>query len=446
MWKWTKRVLLSIVGLFLALVLFVLAVTLWERPSKATRQYIAVRRQWDELERQRNSLSKDDFAATEAKLSESLNAIANEHPNSQAELAALILLDNRAPDNELRKQAAQRLKDRLANVDLDDMAAVYNGFGYGNTLRHDGAAIQLFAHVKTNLDHPKVPYLLTRIASSILIDEEATEPPAAFTEIANIVVERFPRSLEIDAFCSRLGSGNVSPRWAHQFESHLQTILNVNEHRWVRCCCQLALADIARADPNRQSEAQDRYQALLDEFEKPVNDMWSAVVEHHCHNAKMQLEAMQFAPIGKPAPEIVGIDLAGQSMTLSQHRGNVVLLTYWATWCGPCMKLVPHEKSIVDKYAGKPFVIVGVNADKDPTVAQQAEKDKGITWRSFQDYKPDSTIMSGAKTISDRWQALFPTVYLIDHHGIIRHRYCGTPHPDEIDEQVAKLLAAMDTK
>jgi thiol-disulfide isomerase/thioredoxin len=69
--------------------------------------------------------------------------------------------------------------------------------------------------------------------------------------------------------------------------------------------------------------------------------------------------------LGGPAPEVEGADLSGRAMRLSEHRGKVVLLVFWATWCGPCMGDVPHEKALVERFAGRPFVLVGVNADAD---------------------------------------------------------------------------------
>ena len=89
---------------------------------------------------------------------------------------------------------------------------------------------------------------------------------------------------------------------------------------------------------------------------------------------------------------------------------------------------------------GQPFAIVGVNADEDHAKATKAVSEKSITWRSFHDKR------DGAKTISDEWKALFPTVYLIDHKGIVRQRFCGSPNPDLMKQCVEELVAAAKAK
>jgi hypothetical protein len=104
------------------------------------------------------------------------------------------------------------------------------------------------------------------------------------------------------------------------------------------------------------------------------------------------------------------------------------------------MRLVSHERELAEQYAGQPFAIVGVNADDDLARAKNAVAKKSITWRSFRDKR------EGSSAISDEWKALFPTVYLIDHDGIVRRRFCGNPTPDLLKQSVAELVAAATAK
>ncbi len=95
-----------------------------------------------------------------------------------------------------------------------------------------------------------------------------------------------------------------------------------------------------------------------------------------------------------------------------------------------------HEKALVERFKGKPFGIVGINGDTDNAAAMAAVSAHDINWRSFKD--------KGAnKAISNEWRDLgWPTFYLIDHEGIIRHEWIDAPPGDELDIAVSRLVDA----
>ncbi len=153
--------------------------------------------------------------------------------------------------------------------------------------------------------------------------------------------------------------------------------------------------------------------------------------------------------IGQEIPEIEGTDLNGKPLKLSESRGKVTFLVFWATWCGPCMQMVPHERALVERYAGKPFVLVGVNGDTLPDknftmtdangkavndtakVKAAVEKHK-INWRSFR---------NGQFTIAVNWNVrAWPTLFLIDHRGIIRGKWKGDPGDKTLDAAIEDLV------
>ena len=138
---------------------------------------------------------------------------------------------------------------------------------------------------------------------------------------------------------------------------------------------------------------------------------------------------------GQVAPEIVGEDIDGQPMKLSDYRGKVVVLVFWGTWCGPCMRSLPMEKALAARLKDQPFALVGINSDSDRDKVKEAVAREGITWRSWFD---------GGRTtgpIAERWNIRgWPTIIVIDQQGVIRFK--GLPHhtPKPLDEAVDSLL------
>src|SRR3954468_20924891 len=92
-----------------------------------------------------------------------------------------------------------------------------------------------------------------------------------------------------------------------------------------------------------------------------------------------------------------------------------------------------HERSLVQRYQGQPFVLLGVNADPDPDVLRQTQEKKHLPWRSWWD-GPDGKI-------ARQWGVTsFPTLFLLDHRGTVRRRFDGGPDPAELDREIEQLL------
>jgi hypothetical protein len=94
-----------------------------------------------------------------------------------------------------------------------------------------------------------------------------------------------------------------------------------------------------------------------------------------------------------------------------------------------------HERSLVSKMSGKPFALIGVNSDQDRNALKQVLKEQNITWRSF---------WNGGSTrgpISNAWNLEgWPTLVLIDHKGVIRNRWAGSPGDAALDKAIEALV------
>jgi thiol-disulfide isomerase/thioredoxin len=121
--------------------------------------------------------------------------------------------------------------------------------------------------------------------------------------------------------------------------------------------------------------------------------------------------------VGRPSPPIEGKDVDGKPLKLSDYRGKVVLVVFWASWCGPCMAQVPHERALTERLRGKPFALLGVNCDRSGDEARAAMTKNGITWPNWFDGDPSEG------PIAARWSVdSLPQVYVLDAEGVIRFK------------------------
>ncbi|SRR6266849_5401630 len=96
--------------------------------------------------------------------------------------------------------------------------------------------------------------------------------------------------------------------------------------------------------------------------------------------------------------------------------------------------MFPHERSLVQQLAGKPFALVGVNSDQNKEDLKAAMAREQITWRSFWDETTSGPIAKKFKVHS------WPTLYVIDHKGAIRYKFVGSPGDDVLDQVIVKLV------
>src|SRR5262249_24220295 len=120
--------------------------------------------------------------------------------------------------------------------------------------------------------------------------------------------------------------------------------------------------------------------------------------------------------IGKVAPDIVGEDLDGTPLKLSDYRGKVVLLVFSGDWCGICRTQYPYERLLLELYQAWPFAIVGVDSGSSVDAARQNHIDQHLAYRSWWD-----GAQSTPGSIASAWNVQgWPTAYLLDADGVIR--------------------------
>jgi thiol-disulfide isomerase/thioredoxin len=198
------------------------------------------------------------------------------------------------------------------------------------------------------------------------------------------------------------------------------------------------LRRLQSADPAAlEKEAERLYERVLAEFAKLFPGRQS---EPLGKSARAALDEIRLLAVGKTAPEIEGEDLDGKPLRLSAHRGKVVVVTFWATWCSSCLARIPHERELVKRLAGRPFVLLGVNGDGDGEKLRAWLDKNPLPWRSWRDgHKGEG---NGQGRIAQAWNvSAWPTVYVLDARGVIRYRDVSGKALDEAVDVLLKESA-----
>jgi thiol-disulfide isomerase/thioredoxin len=124
----------------------------------------------------------------------------------------------------------------------------------------------------------------------------------------------------------------------------------------------------------------------------------------------------------------------GRDVDVSKMKGNVVLVEFWATWCGPCVAQIPTIKAAYAKFHGQGFEVVAVNLDKSVEKLRKFVREKNLPWPQCFREKGGTTDFAREFGISS-----IPALLIIDKRGNLRD-FNGS-EPEVFDEQIAKLLS-----
>jgi peroxiredoxin len=192
-----------------------------------------------------------------------------------------------------------------------------------------------------------------------------------------------------------------------------------------------------KTDPDRlQQEGQGLYERLAREY-ADVPDPLTGTLGNR---AALRLAALR-QPIaaGQMAPEIEAADIGGNKLKLSHFRGKAVLLVFTGDWCAACGLLYPQQRSLAKKLAGRPCALVDVNADLSLERRKRINVNEGITWPAFQACCTNDSALGPIP--NTRWGIeAYPTLFLIDHEGVIRQKYVGTPGEEVLTRELEPLV------
>jgi len=123
------------------------------------------------------------------------------------------------------------------------------------------------------------------------------------------------------------------------------------------------------------------------------------------------------ATSGHPAPDFVLKSSNGDNLRLSEYRGDVVMINFWATWCGPCRQEMPLLDELYSRYQRVGFTLLGVNIDDDSRQAMQMVKELGVSF---------PVLFDESKAVSELYEVeVMPTTILLDREGTVRQIHHG---------------------
>ncbi|TWU43660.1 Regulatory protein BlaR1 [Rubripirellula tenax] len=331
------------------------------------------------------------------------NAIADDfltfaevHPNTHQGVDALAFLIGRAvsygdvdaPAIKARQAAIKLAAEKF--MDQENLDRCLKGFDAGVVFPEAEASFRIIAEKSP---HPHVR------AAALLELAEWLKFKASIPEIKRNIQEQIDQS-DANDFTS------LSKREFDAFTDPIDPQAAIGEAIEIAQRIQREYPDLPAAAHEGKGTAELRYQRVSDKEAKS----WK-LRSYAQQAASLEFELFYLAR-GRSAPDIEGTDAEGKTFRLSDYRGRVVVLMFTANWCGPCVAMYPENRKLSERLSGKPFALLAVSDSEQSTY----NYDRGeATWRMMFDGR--------GGPIATQWNVdSFPTTFVLDHHGVIRHR------------------------
>ncbi len=138
--------------------------------------------------------------------------------------------------------------------------------------------------------------------------------------------------------------------------------------------------------------------------------------------------------VGSPAPDFTLKSRSGENTKLSELRGEVVMVNFWASWCAPCRQEMPLLEELHERYADLGFTLLGVNVEEDSSAALDMLKEIPVTFPVLFDTR---------NTVSKLYNVIaMPTTVILDRDGTVRFVHKGylPGYEDDYRKQVKELI------
>jgi peroxiredoxin len=159
---------------------------------------------------------------------------------------------------------------------------------------------------------------------------------------------------------------------------------------------------------------------------------WPVLVAAAIYAYQQFLPSIDLKEPGRPAPELVAETLDGDPFRLREHRGEVVVVNVWATWCAPCRVEMPGFVDLQDEFRDRGVRFVGISVDREGTgVVRSFVEDEGINFPQIVNPSLANRFFPGN---------VVPRTYLIDKQGRIRYKHSGVILKWALDDALETLV------
>ncbi len=134
----------------------------------------------------------------------------------------------------------------------------------------------------------------------------------------------------------------------------------------------------------------------------------------------------------KPVPQFTLSSLDGKTVAMKNLSNKVVVIDFWATWCGPCREEIPHLNKLYSDYKGQGLEIIGISMDDGPDVVKEFARELRMEY----------PLVMGNDELADQFGGILglPTTFIVDRKGNIVKKFVGLPSAEVLNRVVRELV------
>ncbi len=158
---------------------------------------------------------------------------------------------------------------------------------------------------------------------------------------------------------------------------------------------------------------------------------WFKEMAAYQKQAEDNIARIQAIQPGKPFPVVAYNNPENKPISIKDYKGKLVLVDFWASWCGPCRKAIPRVNEVFEKYKKKGFEVLSISIDKDEKAWRKAVGEEAMPWA--QTLSPDMNITMSLYNFS-----IIPSLFLVDRDGKIVKQYAG--FTDQVEAKIKEMI------